>query len=86
MRAAYALAWREVVRFLRQPSRIVGAFAPPLLAWLLLGAGFGASFRVPGQGPGGYLAWFFPGTVVLVVLFAAIFSTISIIGVRCPSF
>ena len=34
MRAARALAWREVVRFLRQPSRIVGAFAPPLLAWL----------------------------------------------------
>lgn len=86
MRAAYALARREVVRFLRQPSRIVGAFAPPLLAWLLLGAGFGASFRVPGAGPGGYLAWFFPGTVVLVVLFAAIFSTISVIEDRREGF
>ncbi len=86
MRAARALAAREVVRFLRQPSRIVGAFAPPLLAWLLLGAGFGASFRVPGQGPGGYLAWFFPGTVVLVVLFAAIFSTISVIEDRREGF
>ena len=80
MKAAYALAWREVVRFLRQPSRIVGAFAPPLLAWLLLGAGFGASFRAPGGA--GYLGWFFPGTVVLVVLFAAIFSTISVIEDR----
>lgn len=84
MRAAYALAWREVVRFLRQPSRIVGAFAPPLLAWLLLGAGFGASFRSPGGA--GYLAWFFPGTVVLVVLFAAIFSTISVIEDRREGF
>lgn len=84
MRAACALAWREVVRFLRQPSRIVGAFAPPLLAWLLLGAGFGSSFRAPGGA--GYLGWFFPGTVVLVVLFAAIFSTISVIEDRREGF
>lgn len=84
MSAAWALARREVVRFLRQPSRIVGAFAPPLLAWLLLGAGFGASFRLPGGA--GYLGWFFPGTVVLVVLFAAIFSTISVIEDRREGF
>ncbi len=86
VRAARALAWREVVRFLRQPSRIVGAFAPPLLAWLLLGAGFGSSFRVPGGGGASYLAYFFPGTVVLVVLFAAIFSTISVIEDRREGF
>ena len=86
MRAARALAWREVVRFLRQPSRIVGAFGPPLLAWLLLGAGFGSSFRVAGAEGAGYTAWFFPGTVVLVVLFAAIFSTISVIEDRREGF
>ena len=86
MRAARALAWREVVRFLRQPSRIVGAFAPPLVAWLLLGAGFGSSFRVPGGGGASYVAYFFPGTVVLVVLFAAIFSTISVIEDRREGF
>ena len=86
MSAAVALARREVVRFLRQPSRIVGAFAPPLLAWLLLGAGFGESFRVAGPAGAGYAAWFFPGTVVLVVLFAAIFSTISVIEDRREGF
>ena len=86
MRAARALAWREVVRFVRQPSRIVGAFAPPLLAWVLLGAGFGSSFRVPGGGGTSYVGYFFPGTVVLVVLFAAIFSTISVIEDRREGF
>jgi ABC-2 type transport system permease protein len=86
VRVARALAWREVVRFLRQPSRIVGAFAPPLLAWLLIGSGFGASFRVPGGGGASYAAYFFPGTVVLVVLFAAIFSTISVIEDRREGF
>lgn len=84
MNAALALARREVVRFLRQPSRLVGAFAPPLLAWLLLGVGFGSSFRAPGGVA--YLSWFFPGTVVLVVLFAAIFSTISVIEDRREGF
>lgn len=84
MSAALALARREVVRFLRQPSRLVGAFAPPLLAWLLLGVGFGSSFRAPGGVA--YLSWFFPGTVVLVVLFAAIFSTISVIEDRREGF
>ena len=86
MRAARALAWREVVRFLRQPSRIVGAFAPPLLAWLLIGSGFSASFRVPGGGGASYATYFFPGTIVLVVLFAAIFSTISVIEDRREGF
>lgn len=84
MNAALALARREVVRFLRQPSRLVGAFAPPLLAWVLLGAGFSSSFRAPGGVA--YLSWFFPGTVVLVVLFAAIFSTISVIEDRREGF
>jgi ABC-2 type transport system permease protein len=65
---------------------MVGAFAPPLLAWLLLGAGFGSSFRVPGGNGASYVAYFFPGTVVLVVLFAAIFSTISVIEDRREGF
>lgn len=86
MRGAYALARREVLRFFRQPSRVVGALAPPLVAWLLLGAGFGASFRVPGAAGASYVAWFFPGTVVLVVLFAAVFSTISVIEDRREGF
>ena len=48
--------------------------------------GFGSSFRVPGGGGASYVAYFFPGTVVLVVLFAAIFSTISVIEDRREGF
>lgn len=87
MRAALALARREFVRFSRQPSRVVGAVLPPVLAWLLLGFGFGSSFRQPGAAAaGGYLAYFLPGTIALVVLFAAIFSTISVIEDRSEGF
>ena len=40
-----ALWRREMVRFVRQRSRIVGAFASPLIFWLLLGFGVGKSIN-----------------------------------------
>ena len=80
MSASLALARREIVRFLRQKSRVVGAVAPPLVMWILVGAGFKGSFREDS------FAYFFPGTVVLVVLFAAIFATISVIEDRREGF
>lgn len=83
MSPALALARRELVRFFRQPSRIVGAVVPPLFAWVLLGSGFGSSFRSSG---GSFSAYFFPGTVILVVLFASIFATISVIEDRREGF
>ena len=44
---------REIVRFVRQRSRVVGALVQPLLFWVLLGSGFRASFRAPGTPEGG---------------------------------
>ncbi len=85
--AAYALWRRELVRFLRQPSRLVSAIATPLLFWLVVGSGLSGSFYLPGGPPDvDYLEYFFPGTVVLLVLFAAIFSTISVIEDRSAGF
>lgn len=84
-----ASLWRrEVVRFLREPSRLLSAAATPLVFWLLIGSGFSGAFRLPGSGADGvgFLAYFYPGTVVLVVLFAAIFSTISLIEDRRDGF
>ena len=51
----------------------------------------GRSFQVPGSSAGtgtagGYMAYFFPGTVVMILLFTAIFSTISIIEDRREGF
>jgi ABC-2 type transport system permease protein len=81
------LVRRELVRFYRQPSRVVGALGSPLLFWFLLGSGLGNSFRSSEAPQGmGYLEYFFPGTIVLVILFTAIFSTISIIEDRREGF
>lgn len=78
---------RELVRFFRQPSRIAGAAGSPLLFWILIGSGLSSSFRLPGGSADvDFLEYFFPGTVVLVLLFAAIFSTISVIEDRQQGF
>ncbi|MGB5659994.1 MAG: ABC transporter permease [Thermoanaerobaculia bacterium] len=85
--AATTLWHREVVRFRRQPARVLGAVGMPLLFWALIGSGLSGSFRLPG-GPEDldYLEYFFPGTIVMLVLFAAIFSTFSVIDDRNEGF
>jgi ABC-2 type transport system permease protein len=83
---ALSLAKRELVRFLRQRHRIIGALATPIVFWLLIGGGMGQSFRSGGPGGANYLQYFFPGTVLMILLFTAIFSTISIIEDRREGF
>jgi ABC-2 type transport system permease protein len=83
----YTLCRREIVRFLRQRSRVTGALAQPLVFWLLLGGGLNASFR-PSGSPAGttYVQYFYPGIIALVLLFTAIFSTISTVEDRREGF
>jgi ABC-2 type transport system permease protein len=81
------LWWREIIRFIRQKSRLVGAFAQPLVFWLLLGGGMNASFRASsGSGGGSYIEYFYPGVMVMVLLFTAIFATISTVEDRRTGF
>jgi len=78
---------REIVRFVRQRSRLGSALSTPLVFWLLLGGGFSASFRPPGTPAGtGYLEYLYPGMIILVILFTAIFATISVIEDRKTGF
>lgn len=82
-----SLASREMIRFYRQRGRIIGSLATPLLFWLFLGSGLGAAFPAPMMPGGkGYLEYFFPGIVVMTILFTSIFSTISLIEDRNEGF
>jgi ABC-2 type transport system permease protein len=74
--AVQTLWQRELVRFWRQKSRVLGVVASPLIFWAVIGFGSGEN------GP----RFFFPGTVVLTVMFSAIFSTMSIIEDRREGF
>jgi len=81
-----ALWAREIVRFLRQRSRVVGAFIQPLVFWLLLGGGLSASFRPGGSAGPSYLQYFYPGVLAMVLLFTAIFATIAVVEDRRSGF
>jgi ABC-2 type transport system permease protein len=70
-----ATLWqRELVRFWRQKSRVMGVVASPLIFWLFIGYGSND------------LAKFYSGALVLTVMFSAIFSTITIIEDRREGF
>ena len=85
--ATVRVLWhRDLVRFFRQKSRVVGALAQPLVFWLVIGGGLDQSFHVPGAEGLGYREYFFPGVVMMVVLFTSIFSTMSVIEDRHAGF
>lgn len=85
---SWTLLKRELVRFFRQKNRVIGALATPLMFWILLGAGLSSSFHPPSDNSVTMTAsaYFFPGTVTLIILFTSIFSTISIIEDRREGF
>jgi ABC-2 type transport system permease protein len=84
---SFTLWWREIVRFYRQPGRVVGVLASPLVFWLVLGSGFGTSMRsAPGGDQQHYLDYFYPGTLILIVLFTSIFTMMSVIEDRKEGF
>ncbi len=86
LRVAVSLAQREFIRFLRQPQRVIGAIAQPLMFWLFLGFGMGGSFKASGMENVSYLEYFYPGIMVMMMLFASIFSCITIIEDRDAGF
>ena len=83
---AYTLWLREVVRFYRQRARVVGVIASPILFWVAIGSGFGTSFRSGANGNQNYLEYFYPGALIMIVLFTSIFTMMSVIEDRKEGF
>lgn len=82
----WSLTQRELVRFVRQRSRAIGAFLQPVIFWVLFGTGFSESFRMGGEGGTTYAEFFLPGIAAMIVMFTAIFSAISVIQDRNEGF
>ena len=83
---ALSLWKREIVRFYRQRSRVIGVIISPVLFWIVIGSGFGSSFRGGTAGGQHYLDFFFPGALTMIVLFTAIFAMMSLIEDRNEGF
>ena len=58
----------------------------PLGFWILLGLGFHGTFVIPGAEDVSYIEYLYPGIITLILLFTAIFSTISVVLERQQGF
>jgi len=68
---------RQIRKYVRARSRIIGALGQPLLMMLALGYGLGSVFQRAGQGD--YLAFLVPGVMAQTVLFTAVFYGINVL-------
>ena len=86
LKGAYTIWYRDVLRFLRDRSRIFGSLAQPLLFLFALGFGLGGALGKIGGSAGipglPYIEFLFPGILCMTVLFTALFSAISIVWDR----
>lgn len=85
MKSVWMIVWREGIRLLRSRGTIAAVIGTPLVLWLVLGSGFGSLFEQT------YLKtksmhYFFPGVLLMVVLFSSVFAMISIIEDRNEGF
>ncbi len=80
MEAIFILWLRQLKRYLRSRSRIIGALGQPLLFMVALGFGFGPIFARAGGG--NYLQFLVPGIISQSVLFTSLFAGIEVIWDR----
>ena len=78
--AIYILWLRQLKRYFRSKSRMIGSLGQPLL--FLVSLGFGLSSVFAAAGNGNYIQFLSPGIISMSILFTAIFSGIEVIWDR----
>ncbi len=78
MSAVYTIWLRNLKRYLRSKSRIIGSLAQPLFFLVILGFGLNSVLTIPGAG-NSYVKFLIPGIIAMTVLFTSIFSGIQVI-------
>jgi len=77
MTAIYILWRRQLTRFVRTRSRIIGALGQPIIFLVAIGFGLNPIFQKAGGG--NYIQFLAPGIIVMTVLFTSIFTGLEII-------
>ena len=80
LESAWALTWRDLVRFVRDRGQVMGAFARPLLWLIFMGKGLSTSVRLTGGVD--YQHFVFAGAIAMAVLFGGMFQGVTIIWDR----
>jgi ABC-2 type transport system permease protein len=79
--AIYVLWRREMIRFVRAKSRIVGSLAMPVFFLAFLGLGF-RRLPIPGMGGTGYIGFLAPGIIGMTLLFSSSMQGMSVLWDR----
>lgn len=77
MSEIYILWLRQMKRYVRSRSRVIGAVGQPLLFLMALGYGLGSVYKKAGAGD--YLQYLVPGIIVQTLLFSGVFWGIQIL-------
>ena len=80
--AIYVLWLREMTRFARAKSRVIGTLGMPLFFMVFMGFGFSRA-QVPNLPPGvSYIQYLVPGIIGMTLLFSSTFAGISVLWDR----
>lgn len=79
IKGLYAIWYREILVFTREPSRLVGAIIQPLLWLVIFGTGLGSIIEPGAVSGADYQQFLFPGILVMTVLFGSLFFGLYII-------
>jgi ABC-2 type transport system permease protein len=82
LKGAYTIWYRDVIRFLRDRTRIITSLAQPLLFLFVFGGGLAPAMSGFGGGQLDFKQFMFPGILSMAVLFTSIFSAVSIVWDR----
>jgi len=72
----YTLWLREMKRFFRMKSRLLGSLGVPVFFLVFLGM---APIRLPADSPGGYISFLTPGIIGMILLFASMGAGMSVL-------
>jgi ABC-2 type transport system permease protein len=78
MDVVYTIWLRNIKRYSRSKSRIIGSLGQPIFFLLVLGFGLNSVVNIPGMSQG-YFGFVIPGIVAMTILFSSIFSGIQIL-------
>lgn len=82
IKAIYTLWLREMIRFFRFRSRVIGMLGMPIFFLAFLGMGFNSSFSMPGADDVDYITFLAPGMIGMTLLFSSMFSGLSVLWDR----
>jgi ABC-2 type transport system permease protein len=75
----YALFYRELIKTLKDKKRFISIIMQPMIIWMIMGIGFNDNFKISLAIDMNYKTYFYPGILSMILLFSAIFSTITLI-------